>query len=197
MQYVDYGWGNYNGDVSRGQRNGRGVLTWNDGTTYTGEFMNDQKHGQGQLVWGQGADWHNNHYVGEFANDVRHGNGSWRFPDGRIYDGQWNGDNPVEGMAMDESGIVYHARYHGTNIMVGWGGQGGQNWAQADAFYTREFKARMVTHCFTKICVHSDSAACTTAFQVRIFGWENNPHIFPRLPQVCNSCAFARIAFCR
>ena len=40
--------GKYEGDFSKGKRNGQGTFTWEDGASYVGSWSNDQMHGEGQ-----------------------------------------------------------------------------------------------------------------------------------------------------
>ncbi|KAJ3757823.1 hypothetical protein EV361DRAFT_915883 [Lentinula raphanica] len=40
----------YIGQVSGGQRHGRGTVTYANGSTYSGDWWHDQRHGQGELV---------------------------------------------------------------------------------------------------------------------------------------------------
>lgn len=40
----------YVGQVSNGERHGRGTITYADGTTYTGDWWRDTRHGQGEFV---------------------------------------------------------------------------------------------------------------------------------------------------
>ena len=44
----------YEGEISKGRRNGFGKQVWKDGSTYVGSYLNDLKHGKGKINWYSG-----------------------------------------------------------------------------------------------------------------------------------------------
>ena len=96
----------YEGEVNeKGQRHGKGTLTWSNGDRYEGEWKNGKENGQGTMTrstgnkyegeWkdgkenGQGIEnWSDgDKYVGEFKDGEKHGQGTYTSSDGRMYVG--------------------------------------------------------------------------------------------------------------
>jgi len=81
-----------NGDVHEGlyvngKKNGKGMMTWQDGRCYIGDFKDDKREGRGIYTWSNGTV-----YEGMFANGKRNGSGCLRDPSGRIQNGRWKDD---------------------------------------------------------------------------------------------------------
>ncbi|KAG2433134.1 hypothetical protein HYH02_012835 [Chlamydomonas schloesseri] len=80
----------YEGTVVRGQRQGRGRLSFTkSAAVYEGEWRDGLRHGQGVL--------YNNaqrtsYYRGQWLEDTKHGVGVMRYDNGDMYDGQWESD---------------------------------------------------------------------------------------------------------
>ena len=53
----------YDGNFSNGRREGKGSMTWGDGTVITGTWRNDMRH-KGTLIMNNGLV-----YIGSFKND--------------------------------------------------------------------------------------------------------------------------------
>jgi len=60
----------YEGDYSKGSRNGKGVFYFNNGDRYEGEVLKDKRHGSGTYFWKDGSKW-----VGTFSNGLLNGVG--------------------------------------------------------------------------------------------------------------------------
>ena len=65
-------------------RQGKGKLTWPDGSIYEGWFKGDRANGTGRLIHVDGSV-----YEGEWKNDATHGRGVYTHLDGTKYDGDW------------------------------------------------------------------------------------------------------------
>lgn len=80
----------YEGKLKNGIRNGKGVYTMADGDMYEGIYVNDIRHGKGTYFWSSGEQWQ-----GKFKNDMLHGRGNYF--DGNEYRVMAYKDNqPVE-----------------------------------------------------------------------------------------------------
>lgn len=77
----------YDGEMSKGRYNGRGVYAWNDGERYDGEWRNGDMNGRGVYTWSDGS-----RYEGEFRDDKQNGRGIYVWANGNRYDGEWNDD---------------------------------------------------------------------------------------------------------
>jgi hypothetical protein len=86
-----------------GERDGPGVMTWENGDVYTGEFFNGNRHGHGTLVFADGTE-----YVGEWECNLQHGVGTRRWTNGDCYTGQYsNGKRTGEGRFYYSNGDMY------------------------------------------------------------------------------------------
>ena len=81
--------------------------------------------------------------VGSWVNDRRQGKGRLRYPDGRIYDGEWkDGDICGEGTLHYANGWTYEGEFlsgfkHGHGIRTEWyGGAGGEEGMRYAVCYT-------------------------------------------------------------
>ena len=70
-----------------GQREGRGVQIWKDGSKYEGMWRADQTNGQGRLIHNDG-----DCYYGQWLNDRAHGFGTFERKHGPKYVGFWSND---------------------------------------------------------------------------------------------------------
>lgn len=143
----------YYGDVSNGQPDGRGRLTWKDGTddysegewkdstflsgegqrTYTsgnprvyyGELWKNKLHGQGKITWTSG-----NTYEGQFENGHRT-EGKMVYSDGRVYDGHWSkGKRNGAGVMTRRNGDIYNGQW----VEGKQQGQGEFTWKDSSAY---------------------------------------------------------------
>ena len=117
--------GIYKGELSRGIREGKGTMIFEDGTVFEACFMDDKpmnyckiiypngdiyegensnykRHGSGVLTYADGAV-----YNGEFRNDMREGDGKITYADGTSWNGRWDKDkeHTGEGAAKFEDGV--------------------------------------------------------------------------------------------
>ena len=72
----------YVGEFKAYKFNGQGTLTWSDGTEYVGGFKDSWFNGQGTLTWSDGTE-----YVGGFKDGMFNGQGILIWPDGLKYIG--------------------------------------------------------------------------------------------------------------
>ena len=105
----DLGAGQYDGEEDgQGRRQGRGNMTWGDGSVYSGSWAAGVMEGQGVMLYMVGD--YQARYLGAWAGgkQVRGGRGGWQsgvfqtgngsyyFTDGRLYKGGWK-DGKQEG----------------------------------------------------------------------------------------------------
>ena len=111
--------GKYEGDISKGQKSGKGVMKFRNGDIYTGVWQKDMMNGEGIMVYGNGEK-----YYGEWVNDRRNGLGCHLFSDSTRYEGQWlNDDMHGLGTFYFRNGSVYQGewienRRHGIKLCV-------------------------------------------------------------------------------
>ena len=74
----------YEGQLSKGWANGRGVLTNPNGTVYKGEWKDSRENGEGKLDWPDGS-W----YEGQWRDGKPNGYGQYRSPEGRLLTGKF------------------------------------------------------------------------------------------------------------
>lgn len=99
-----------------GERDGQGVMTWENGDVYTGEFFNGNRHGHGTLVFHDGTE-----YVGEWECNLQHGIGTRRWNNGDCYTGQYqNGKRTGEGRFYYSNGDMYIGQW-ASGVMHGCG----------------------------------------------------------------------------
>ena len=97
--------GVYTGYYKACARHGKGIVKFDNGSSYEGEFVDDNYCGKGVEITGIGR------YVGDFKENKKHGHGVLYWNDGRRYDGQWKLD------LMSGFGVMdWHdgRRYYGT-----------------------------------------------------------------------------------
>ena len=70
-----------------GEKDGKGVQVWVDGTLYEGYWLNGKANGKGRMIHADG-----DVYQGFFKDDKAHGPGTYKHADGTIYEGKWNQD---------------------------------------------------------------------------------------------------------
>ncbi|PKU41934.1 morn repeat-containing protein 2 isoform x1 [Limosa lapponica baueri] len=114
------------------ERNGHGIHTGANGTTYVGSWKNDKMNGTGRLEHPSGAV-----YEGEFQDNMFHGAGTYTFPNGAKYIGPFSENNADvtmlpqtdcvlngldlchsrmegEGDFIDENGVEWSGTFHGS-----------------------------------------------------------------------------------
>jgi hypothetical protein len=88
-----YGRGNfkdgsvYQGEWRQGQRDGRGIMFYEDGSRYSGDWQNDLPHGKGTKTHSDGCV-----YQGEIVRGSAHGYGEVLFTNRAVYRGFWKDD---------------------------------------------------------------------------------------------------------
>jgi len=97
----------YAGQFRKGAPHGQGTMTFSDGSTYTGEFRIGEMNGQGIMRFSDGTE-----YVGEFKDGVLCGQGTITFPDGSAYEGQFEDDKyHGQGVWSSPYGIRYEGQF--------------------------------------------------------------------------------------
>lgn len=84
----------YTGDFADDKRTGKGTYVLPDGTTYTGDFVNGRQTGRGTLTFPDGSS-----YTGDFSDGKRTGKGTFTWADGSSYTGEFVKD-AITGMGM-------------------------------------------------------------------------------------------------
>ncbi|MFZ4099602.1 MAG: MORN repeat-containing protein [Chlamydiia bacterium] len=123
--------GVYCGQWQDGQRHGRGIQYYDDGTVYDCEWDRDVPHGHAKLtfpsgvvfegafvhgeVCGYGKKIYPNGgvYEGCWKDSVRHGKGVMQYENGTVYEGQWKNDL-MEGfgkLTISPSGTIYEGEF--------------------------------------------------------------------------------------
>lgn len=85
-----------------GVRQGKGKLTYPDGTVHEGIFHSNKLNGFGRRINTKGEV-----YKGYFANDQASGMGTYEFNSGSKYEGNWHSSLPSNGMFTYADGRVY------------------------------------------------------------------------------------------
>ena len=98
--------GDYEGSLHNGQPQGRGKMTYEDGTVYEGDFEDGLANGRGKCEYSDG-----NVYEGEFENDVMHGRGKMTYADGDVYEGNWLNNEMTNGVLTYGNGHVYEGEF--------------------------------------------------------------------------------------
>ncbi|MCG8672607.1 MAG: hypothetical protein MI867_24610, partial [Pseudomonadales bacterium] len=90
IQVINYSDGSqYKGQLSDGERNGEGSMSWANGDQYQGQWKNDLPHGYGKKTYVDSSV-----YEGDFVKGNQHGKGLFTYPDGTTYKGDWRNDSP-------------------------------------------------------------------------------------------------------
>ena len=127
--------GVYEGEWSKGRRDGQGEFRWNDGTYYSGSWRNDKTNGLGKLVHANGdiyeGKWENDmangygeytqksgaKYFGEWQNDMQNGKGREIWPDGAIHEGIYkDGKKNGQGKIVFSDNSSYEGEFKDNNI---------------------------------------------------------------------------------
>lgn len=97
----------YDGQFKEGNLHGQGILNFADGSRYTGEFENGEMNGKGTMAFSDSSE-----YVGEFKNGTLCGQGTLTFPDGSVYNGQFkDGQYHGRGAWSTPDGIRYEGQF--------------------------------------------------------------------------------------
>lgn len=109
----------YEGDMEHGMANGRGTLTWSDGSNYCGNFKDGEIHGQGIMKYNSAREWYDGKFrsaegdvfEGEWNNKYKH-KGIYKYANGDIYDGDWlNGKKHGFGTYTFSTGIIEKGKW--------------------------------------------------------------------------------------
>ena len=102
--------GLYTGSVSRKQQmpHGRGKMKYHhQGRSYEGDWVFGHWHGMGGIRNANG-----DVYEGQVVNDLREGKGKLFYADGRIFDGDFQQDDPIKGTLTFPDGARYVGELH-------------------------------------------------------------------------------------
>lgn len=92
IRVMEHGWGTYEGtldSLTNEQPQGRGTVTWENGSKYSGDWVNGKAHGHGVMDYSNG-----DKYEGDWREGSRYGHGTHHFKDGGVYCGQWRNAAP-------------------------------------------------------------------------------------------------------
>jgi len=98
--------GKYYGEVLNNERNGTGVMKYEDGHEYIGYWKNNKRHGMGIMKWDDNENYDSDTtmsvpkiYVGNFENNSIHGHGKLHYTNGFTYIGNFeNGTKHGKGL---------------------------------------------------------------------------------------------------
>jgi hypothetical protein len=98
----------YVGQVNNnGEKNGRGIYIWPDGSKYVGYWSNDKANGYGRLIRADG-----DAYEGYWVNDKAQGKGKYIYFNGGYYEGYWeNNLQSGRGEEYSPDGSVFTGSY--------------------------------------------------------------------------------------
>ncbi len=88
--------GIYLGNVLKGEREGEGIMLFNNGESFIGHWKNDAQEEKGIFYYKNG-----DKYDGEWINGKREGKGIFYYHNGDRYEGDWKNDK------KDGKGIIY------------------------------------------------------------------------------------------
>ena len=88
--------GIYLGNVLKGEREGEGIMLFNNGESFIGHWKNDVQEDKGIFYYKNG-----DKYDGEWINGKREGKGIFYYHNGDRYEGDWKNDK------KDGKGIIY------------------------------------------------------------------------------------------
>lgn len=80
----------YVGQFIKGNKSGKGVLTWANGERYEGDFVDDKRTGKGVYTWANGE-----RYEGDFVDDEFNGRGRFTYANGNFREGYWGNDQSL------------------------------------------------------------------------------------------------------
>jgi len=100
----------YLGEYKDGMINGKGKMTFKNGTVYEGDFVDGLFDGYGKITYDDDS-----FYVGEFKNNTMNGWGSFTSSEGDVYEGDW-----VDGelIRMDEDSFEDDELYDDDLLVV-------------------------------------------------------------------------------
>lgn len=120
----DYYYGDITHDICKEQLtneiiNGKGIMTYDDGSIYEGEWINGNFNGQGKMIYKNG-----DIYNGDWKDNKANGKGKMVYNNGNVYDGDWK-DNKANGHGkmIYKNGDVYEGEWkndkaNGKGVMI-------------------------------------------------------------------------------
>lgn len=111
---------------SSGEKHGKGIQIWPDGSKYEGEWVNNKTNGFGRLIHANG-----DYYEGNWAEDKASGLGIYVHANGIKYEGDWKEDQQHgQGKEIWPDGAYYEGSYKAGSKC----GQGKFTWADGSSF---------------------------------------------------------------
>ena len=111
---------------SSGEKHGRGIQIWPDGSKYEGEWLNNKTNKYGRLIHADG-----DVYEGNWLNDKASGHGIYIHSNGTKYEGNWLEDQQHgQGKEIWPDG----AQYEGSYSLGSKRGQGKFIWADGSSY---------------------------------------------------------------
>ena len=97
----------YEGGIIDGQKEGKGIQYFKDGTIYLGEFKENKWNGEGKLIYQSGL-----RYIGDFQDGKVNGYGVINYPSGARYEGLFkNSQRNGLGTLYESNGEVYKGQF--------------------------------------------------------------------------------------
>ena len=87
----------YVGDLNNELPDGKGTMTYEDGSKYDGEWKEGKRYGKGTLIYEDGSK-----YEGEWKNGKKNGQGSIFYHDGSKLEGEFRDDSPWDTSLYDK-----------------------------------------------------------------------------------------------
>ena len=87
----------YEGEWKEGKRYGEGTLTFEDGAKYEGEWKDGEMDGTGKFIWSNG-----DKYEGDWKNGKKNGQGTIFYQDGSKLEGEFRDDSPWDTTLYDK-----------------------------------------------------------------------------------------------
>eukprot|EP00521_Asterionellopsis_glacialis_P007358 CAMPEP_0195285024 /NCGR_PEP_ID=MMETSP0707-20130614/3007_1 /TAXON_ID=33640 /ORGANISM="Asterionellopsis glacialis, Strain CCMP134" /LENGTH=495 /DNA_ID=CAMNT_0040344453 /DNA_START=187 /DNA_END=1674 /DNA_ORIENTATION=- len=97
----------YDGEWKGGRRAGLGSQTYANGRKYVGQWKRNKIHGRGVFTWPNGV-----MYNGMFRKNQRHGSGLQTYPDGTSFEGEFQYGSFKMGVFTWPDGRVYRGKFN-------------------------------------------------------------------------------------
>ena len=103
----EFGLQRYEGEFANGKLNGKGIMTYADGTIYEGNFKDGLEHGFGTVEYSNGDS-----FIGEWNQQIFK-DGTYKYANGDIYTGEFNNDGRSSGNGKYTyaNGDIYEGEY--------------------------------------------------------------------------------------
>lgn len=103
----------YEGEFKDGELNGEGKITSFNGTIKKGNFINGKINGRGKFIWPSG-----DKYEGEWIKGYFNGQGIYTYHNGDKYEGNWKDDKRIgKGILTKSNGKIYTCEYENGELI--------------------------------------------------------------------------------